>query len=102
MSFLLNEAVDVFSFPPRVGAHIDRIHVLPVQYSADDAELFCHRRNHFIFKIIRDKRKRLETPFLERRIIGFRVAHRYKMTDTPRNNRLIRFQISVSPFCLQF
>ena len=83
------QPVDIFSFPPGVRADIDGGNVVSFQLSGDNIKLLFHRRDHFIFKFLRQKRKRVQGPFFKRRVVGLRIAHGDQMPDAPGYNILI-------------
>ena len=52
---LLHKTVDILSFPSRVGADIDGIHITSIQQPAHDLKLFLNAVDHFIFELFRNK-----------------------------------------------
>ena len=92
---LLHQPVDVFPLPPGVRAHVDGLHVLPVQKGAYDIELLFHAGDHFVSVFLRQKGKGLKAPALQRRIIGLRIAHGHQMAHAPGHDGLLRFHVAV-------
>ena len=54
---LSHKAVDILSFTPGVGTHIDGLYIRTVQKPLNNVKLFLNSRNHFIFKFTRQKRQ---------------------------------------------
>ena len=95
-----NQPVNVFSLTSRVGTDINPVYILSRQKPADNLKLLCNLRDHLIFKIIRNKRQCIQTPFFQCRIILLRITHCHKMSYTPRNNRILRLHVSVPVLCI--
>ena len=95
LRLLFHQTVYVFSLAPGVCADINCLHILPVQKTAYDLKLLFDAADHLVLELLRDKRDRVKRPSLILFIVGFRIAHRDKMTDAPSNNGLLGFHIAV-------
>ena len=94
---LIHQAVDVFSLAPGVGAHVNTLHIVPVQKPLYDVELLLHIADDLILPGLRKKRQRLCLPLLKRRIVNLRIAHGNQVTDAPGHHAPVALQISVLP-----